>query len=156
MSADARTVIAAVKTRLQLINGAGGYVYDLSAADQVVLHAPVTPTTMPCLGVYFLDMRSEQQAGREPLGYYRRTLRVAILGFVAGVSDSPSDRMLAAADLLDDISTALESDRTLGTSVALDVIIQGEALSGSEDDLPSTVGIVQAVAEIWWRVRTGM
>lgn len=155
MASDTRTLLGRVLTQLRTINGAGGYVNDVSATDHVSLNAGVTPDLLPSLGVFLESVRSEQVAGREPLGFYRRNWRIQILGFCQSNSDANGDRLLAATDLLDDISTAMEADRFIGGSVS-DLIVHGEAFSGSEDDMPTGVATALVTLECWQRQRTGM
>ena len=165
MASDARTVLNAIVTKLQTANGAGVYHNDLSATNRVVIGRPTEPGTVPQVFVFHAGMRSEQQPGREYLGAYRRVLTVGIVGFVAGTTDSSSDALLAACDLYDDICSAIENDRglgiTSGTSTGqipggiIDVMLQGEAIEGSELDMPAEVGLVVASCEVAWRVTRG-
>lgn len=148
MASNVRAIIAAVKTRLALVNGSGSYVHDLSGNDRVKVGRP-TPADgrYPCVWLAQGPLSSNHDAD---LTGYRREFVIDIEGRTTASSDSPEERGLIAADLLDDIVTALEGDRTLGGTV-LDITVDGMAVDGDE---VGVAGVALMVAQLhcWWLV----
>lgn len=151
MASNARTVLANIKTALSGINGSGGgYHHDLSGAGRVQLLRGLSPAMVPGAMVYPTSFTSEHGP---QLGRYARRMSVMVVGVVAGTTESPSDRALAAFDLLDDICRALESDRTLGGTV-LDVIVSNCVISGDEADAPG-LGAAYATVDVYYHMNSG-
>ena len=153
MAATARTALSNIKTRIAGITTGGGFHYSLDGADQVVIASPIHPERVPAV---YLDVQSVTSAlaeGKTHLNAYTRTVVYGFLGFVASNTDSPSDRTLAAMDLLDDITARLEGDRGLSNTV-FDLVVVGTAFDGAAEDLPS-LGVVAGTITIWWRTAAG-
>lgn len=150
MASNARSILSNIQSALQAINGSGGYHYDLSATGRVVVMRGLLPGMVPGVMIYPLSFGSEHGP---QLGRYRRNLSVMVVGAVAGAADTPSDRAFAAFDLLDDITAALEADRTLGGTV-LDVLVSNVVLTGDEADAPGLGGVF-ATVDVYYHVNSG-
>lgn len=140
MSAAARTIMTQIRTQLAEIDGAGGYVHDVSATGRIVFGFPVSPDGPP--RIYIADLAIESSHDHN-LGAYDRRLSCLLMAFVGAASDSTEARMLAALDMADDIATALEADRTLGGNV-LDLIVNIQAIDGDELEYQG-LGIAQVL-----------
>lgn len=130
-----RTILAAIKTQIQNVNGSGSYTFDLSGADQVVLGESFQPHRVPGCYVYFLNVSTAQTAGTTALTRYDRTMTCQIEGWVAAENSTPGNAALEAVDLMDDIMRALEADRSLDNNVR-DIEISASSLDGQELDRP--------------------
>jgi hypothetical protein len=134
-----RTILAAIQTQIQNVNGAGSYTFDLSGNDQVVIGEAFQPTRVPCCHVYFLNVTTAQTPGTTVLTRYDRTMSVQAEGWCAAENSTPGNAALEAVDLMDDIMRALEADRSLGGNVR-DIEISASAIDGQELDRP-TLGL---------------
>lgn len=143
MASRLRSILGAVKTAISAVNGAGGYVYDLSATGIVQIGEPTMSDgpQPPRVWIWLTDIAGEH--GPE-LGGYRRSASIAVSGVVPSTSTTREEHLLAAADLLDDLSVALQADRTLGGYV-LDVLVSGAPLSGAELGIPGAPAAILAV-----------
>lgn len=151
MASELRDVLAAIKTALETVNGSGVYTHNLSDGDRVVYGAEVDPTRVPRVNIFDVAWSATHGAR---LGFYERVSNVSIIGYVGAADDSNGARLLAAADLLNDVCRALESDRSLGGE-ARDVIINSaRAFDGAEWDL-DRLGAVELVVSVNWSMRTG-
>lgn len=130
-----RTILAAIKTQIQNVNGSGSYTFDLSGADQVVLGESFQPHRVPGCYVYFLNVSTAQTAAVTVLTRYDRTMTCQIEGWVAAENSTPGNAALEAVDLMDDIMRALEADRSLDSNVR-DIEISASSLDGQELDRP--------------------
>jgi hypothetical protein len=130
-----RTILAAIRTQIQNVNGSGSYTFDLSGADQVVLGESFQPHRVPGCYVYFLNVSTAQTAGTTVLTRYDRTMTCQIEGWVAAENSTPGNAALEAVDLMDDIMRALEADRSLDNNVR-DIEISASSLDGQELDRP--------------------
>jgi len=161
VAADARTIVGLVLARLAEINGAGGYTYDVSGTDQVILDRPITADRLPMVAVYPRGITTVREG--VPLGYHGRLLTVEILGFVTYAADTAQSAVYAAMDFADDIATAIEAAEAymLGTSAvpgatALEVKVDCDTFGGDGMEIPAEVGVVVATLTVKWRVRRGM
>ena len=154
MKSTMREVLEAIRTTLRGVDGSGAYTYDLSdTADRVHVGAPPTqPAVVPSVWIHSATMQGSQGQGT-PLGMYRREFGCVIAGYVGAADDSPGARVLAAADLADDIHRALESNRSLSGHV-LDLTVTSAPINGEDLGLPS-LGFVGAEVSAYWRVETG-
>jgi hypothetical protein len=138
-SSTTKDVVAAVRTALAAVNGAGAYTYNLSAAHSRVYGRPTrgSEPTPPCAWIALGAMSSSHgpQVGR-----YRRNVEIDILAFAPTLEDSTEQRQNAGADLLDDICQAIESDRTLG-GLLLDLIIESATFDGAQAGMTGTAGV---------------
>lgn len=151
VSSKTRTIIGAVKTALAGINGsAGGYVHDLSGAGRVKGGRPPRAAASPCAWVALgtLDSRNGPLLTRR-----RRDLVIDIEARAPASSADPEERGLIAADLLDDITRAVEADPRLG-GLVLEVEVTGMAVDGDEAGMP---GMAVAVAQVgvYWHATPG-
>ena len=155
MASTTRTVMGNLKTRIAGITVAGGFNYNLNATDQVVISTPKAsgPDRVPSVYLRLISVTNALPAGDVNLGAYRRTAVIGFIGFVGSNTDSPSDRTLAAVDLLDDIITRLEGDRMLSSTV-FDIVTSGEGFDGAEEDLPG-LGVTVGTITVWWRNAAG-
>ncbi len=130
-----RTILAAIQTQIQNVNGSGSYTFNLSGTDQVVLGESFQPHRVPGCYVYFLNVTTAQTPGTTRLTAYDRTMNVQVEGWCAAENSTPGNAALEAVDLMDDIMRALEADRSLGGS-ARDIEISASSLDGQELDRP--------------------
>lgn len=151
MASELQDILAAIKSALETPNGSGVYTHDLSDGDRVVYGAEVDPARVPRVNIFDIAWSSEHGAR---LGYFERTAEVACIGYVGATSDSNGSRFLAAADLLNDMCRALESDRTLGGEVRDVIIVSARAFDGAEWDL-DRIGAVEIIVSVNWSMRTG-
>ena len=151
MAAELRDVLAAIKTAIETVNGSGVYTHNLSDGDRVVYGAEVDPARVPRVNIFDVAWSATHGAR---LGYYERVSNVSIIGYVGAADDSNGARLLAAADLLNDICRALESDRTLGGEVRDLIINSARAFDGAEWDL-ERLGAVELVLQVNWSMKTG-
>ena len=120
MASTQRQILNRLVTLLQGINGSGAYTYDLSGTDQIIRGRISEPTRIPLICIYGVR---ESSTDGPSMGRLQRELTVGILGFVASTSDNGPGRVNAALDLIGDIRTAIEANRTLydasaGTALA--------------------------------------
>jgi hypothetical protein len=93
------------------------------------------------------------------MGWYRRTLTIGMIGVVGG-ADAMGDSVLEALDLLDDLATALEADKSLGVTPGsqgpkgFDLQVVGSALDGDDIDAMG-LGVVEAECVVTWITKTG-
>ena len=130
-----RTILSAIQTQIQGVNGSGSYTFNLSGGDQVVLGESFQPHRVPGCYVYFLGLSTAQTPGTPALTRYDRTMTVQLEAWCAAESSAPGNAALEAVDLMDDIMRALESDRSLGGNVR-DIEISASSVDGQELDRP--------------------
>ena len=130
-----RTILTAIQTQIQNVNGSGSYTFNLSGADQVVLGESFQPHRVPGCYVYFLNVSTAQTGGSTRLNAYDRTMTCQVEAWVAAENSTPGNAALEAVDLMDDIMRALEADRSLDGN-ARDIEISASSLDGQELDRP--------------------
>lgn len=151
MASSLKSIMAQVVTQLQTANGSGVYTHDLSATGTVVRGAVLDPPqSLASVGVYLQNLNSEPGAR---LGYWSRTALVGIHGWVAH-DGTEGDAEDVAADLLDDISRALEADRTLSAQVR-DIIVSGTAFAGNTYGLGGWA-VAAVDLQVTWSQQTGV
>lgn len=149
MAARSRQILEAVQTALGAVDGTGGYTYDLSGSNAVVLFDG-PPRSPP-----FVNLSAARGVSAEhglSLGDYKRTMVVEVFGCVSG-SDTPGDRGLDALDLADDITAALEADRSLG-GLAVDLTVRLVGVAGMVERAPG-LGACALEVEIYWYAHSG-
>lgn len=153
-----RNIVDQVVANLQTINGSsGGYTYDLSGSDQVIVGDQFNPIRLPCAYVFVGGVDTVQEPGVTVLTQYDRTMTLNIIGFVNATNDSPGELMLRALDFQSDVMKCLESDRSLGNGGSVlcdDLEISGRTFRGSDLDLPMT-GIAALIVSIRYRQDAG-
>ena len=154
-----RNIVNRIKTNLEAINGSsGGYTFDLTGDDQVILGEEFNPARVPCAYVFVGTTETEQIAGRTILTQYDRIMKVFIVGFVNATSDAPGELMLRALDFQSDMMKCLESDRGLnddsGSPLCNDLEVMGETYRGGELNLPS-LGIAVIQVKVNYRQDAG-
>lgn len=151
MASNLKAIMAQLVTQLQVANGSGVYSYDLSASGTVVRGSVLSPPNAPVLvSVFLVPMESEPGAR---LGYHERVQRVMVIGWVAS-DGTEGDAEDAAADLLDTMTRAIATDRTLN-NLARDVVMTGAPFSGGTYGWDG-YGVVRAEVRINWSQRTGV
>lgn len=151
MASNIRSIMGALRTKLQGINGSGGYVNNLSGDDQVLLGEYGHPPRVPAVAVYPVGQLGTHGL---QLGRYTRTMNFQIQGWVAATSDAPSERVMAACDLLDDVMTAIEADRKLSGTVRDLIFDQVTAFNGDEAGIPG-FGVIVVNLQVTWNVNSG-
>lgn len=148
MASKTRSVLAAVRTALATINGASGYVHNLSATGRVRGGRPTASdgTSPPCAWVALGRLTSSHGP---QLGRYQRNLVIDLEARAPSTADTTEEREAIAADLLDDLATAIETDRTLG-GLVLDVIVEGATLDGEECGIPGIAVALVQVSVYWY------
>jgi hypothetical protein len=129
-----RTILAAIQTQIQNVNGAGSYTFDLSGTRTVIGEA-FQPHRVPACYIYFLNVATAQTPGSTRLTAYDRTMTVQAEGWCAAENSTPGNAALEAVDLMDDIMRALEADRSLDGNVR-DIEISASSIDGQELDRP--------------------
>jgi len=141
-NAKLRTIIAAIKTRLAVPNGAGIYRVNTTAAGQVKtqlrpLEAVPAGATFPYWEVVPL-FRFTSEFGPTNNVFLRHGI-VGIIGYVSTTTATAEARCDAALDMLEDGMNALELDLTLGGLVRNAISLDGE-VNGLEFDGSLQVG----------------
>ena len=134
-----RTILAAIQSQIQNVNGSGSYTFDLSGTRTVIGEA-FQPARVPGCYVYFLNVTTAQTPGVTVLTRYDRTMTVQAEGWCAAENSTPGNAALEAVDLMDDIMRALEADRSLDGNVR-DIEISASALDGQELDRGPGLGL---------------
>lgn len=144
MASDIRGIVGAVKTALAGINATGSYVHNLSATGRVRIGRPTlgdgTAPPSAWVAIGRLDSGQAPQLGR-----FRRDLVLDIEARAPATTLDTEERELIGSDLLDDICTAIEADRTLGSRV-LDVIVTGASFDGDEAGIPGCAVVLAQVS----------
>lgn len=147
MSSRASTILIAVA---DLIDNAVG----LTGTGRVIIGHPPQgkPATVPSAYVWHDGLSSTQEG--EPLGNYRRELTLRALVFAQAGARTPRGATVAALDLLDLVTSAIEADRTIASN-ALDVVVTGISTTG--DDFGSGKNTVGAEFQIvvYWSATSG-
>ena len=143
MASNLRSILGAVKSAISAVNGAGGYTYDLSATGVVQIGEP-TPADGPQPPRVWIWVDAVIGEHGPELGGYKRSATINVRAEAASTGSSREDHLLAACDLLDDVSVGLQIDRTLVGRV-LDVLISGAPLSGAELGIPGAAVAVLAL-----------
>jgi len=138
-------ILSALKTAMQGVNGAGSYTYDLSATDQVNIGAQWPPPIVPYAYIRLVRVSTADTA---PLGHYGRTVECQVFGFVHATADTAQARTTAAADLMDDLMLAIESDRKLGIGVVRDVHVEATAFDGGDENFAPGFGVAGMVVTV--------
>ena len=153
-----RNIVNQIVDNLQGINGStGGYTYDLSGDDQVIIGDQFNPIRLPCAYVFVGGVDPVQEPGITVLTQYDRTMTVNVIGFVNATNDSPGELMLRSLDFQSDVMKCLESDRSLGnggTVLCDDIEISGRTFRGADLDLPMT-GIAALIVSVRYRQDAG-
>lgn len=152
MASTMRQIASAIKSALADVDGTGSYTYDLSAAGHVhigeVLDAPILPfVTVSAVG---WDSDTETQLTR-----YRRRVLFSLYGAVGTSTDTPEARILAAMDLLEDVSRALEADPTLGGLVHT-LIVRSAGTFDGLDEQAGQVGAFFGEVDVTYSRTTGV
>ena len=134
-----RTILAAIQSQIQNVNGSGSYTFDLSGTRTVIGEA-FQPHRVPGCYVYFLNVTTAQTPGITVLTRYDRTMTVQAEGWCAAENSTPGNAALEAVDLMDDIMRALEADRSLDGNVR-DIESSASALDGQELDRGPGLGL---------------
>jgi hypothetical protein len=151
MASELKIVMGQIVTQIKNANGSGVYVHDLSATGTVVRGAVLeSPQSSVAVGVYLQHLNTEPGAR---LGYWERTALVGIHGWVAH-DGTEGDAEDVAADLLNDITRALEADRTLGGNVR-DINASGTAFAGNTYGIGGWA-IAAIDLRVNWSQRTGV
>jgi len=150
VASDVRTTIGAVKALLQGITG-GSYTIDLSATGRVRIGrpGPADGTTPPCAWLTIGSFKSKRS---EELGSYERRLVLDIEVRVPATTSDSDERILAAADALDDVTTRLQTTPAVGS--CLDSSTEGVIFDGDEVGIPGC-GIAWIAWEGWWISTSG-
>ena len=153
-----RDIVEQVVSNLESINGtSGGYTFDLSGGDQVIVGDQFNPIRLPCAYVFVSRTDTIQEAGVTRLDQYDRTMILFVVGFVQATNDNPGELMLRALDFQSDIMKCLESDRSLGnggTVLCDDLEVSGQTYRGADLDVPS-LGIAALEVKIKYRQIAG-
>jgi hypothetical protein len=156
MASTLRTLVERVKTVLRGIDGGPTYTYDLTGSVDDVDYGDTMDASPPAIRIttFFLD-----SAESATLTRYKRDAVVNLMGYVGADTDSPGDRMLAAADLANDIHLAIEADRVAGVgslgSLTTTVVVTADVLDGNSLGIDN-LGIVAATVTMSYRATTGI
>lgn len=146
MSARASTILVAVQG---LIDNASG----LTGTGKVIIGHPPQgrPATIP--SAYLWHDGLDSVTDGEPLGNFRRDLTLRCVVYAQAPGASPSARVIAALDLQDLVTAAIEADRSIGGN-ALDVMISGVSTTGDDFGMPNAVA-AELEIRIYWSATSG-
>jgi len=151
MASALKAIMAQVVTQLQVADGTGVYSYDLSATGTVIRGAVLNPPQSQLLVSVFLVPMESNPGDR--LGYHERVQTVKVIGWVAH-DGTEGDAEDMAADLLDTITRAIGTDRTLSAKVR-DAVVTGSVFSGGTYGWDG-FGVVSADLRINWSQQAGV
>lgn len=156
MASTLRTLAERVKTVLRGIDGTGDYTYNLSGSVDDVDYGDSMAVSPPAIRITAFGLDAAESA---TLTRYVRNVTVNLMGYVGASTDAPGDRILAAADLANDIHLAIEADRapgagTLGT-LTTTVVVTADVLDGNSLGIDG-LGIVSATVTMSYRSTTGI
>ena len=155
MSSIASQLLDHVKTRLVAVNGAGTYINDLSADDQVQIAMPPEGAIMLVPAAFIYDLTIDTQPGPQ-LPAWQHTATVSILAVTAAADVTAEARVKAAWDLADDIFRSLIADRSPSVSGATgslvtDVRPQTDAVAGGAGTAYERYGVASITVTILYR-----
>jgi hypothetical protein len=142
--ATTRSVLLALKAAVQAADGTGSYVYDLSGTDTVILGEISDAYKLPQVLIFVDNVTIEPFE----LTTERMRLRVRAVGFVGDGTDTAEGRLLAAADLQQDILRATRADRSLGGTV-IDMQREGSAYV-AESETGDLFGVADVTITVQW------
>ena len=149
MGSTERSILTRLKTNLEAVDGTGGYNYDFSAADSVIIGSIHVGTAPKAPGIYIHPLRinSSRNAGRTLLRNYDRECTVQIDVFVPRTSEASDNAVLAAVDAVSDVMRAIELDPDVN-GLARDVELDVTAYDGEQVQLPGYgIGTIQLFIE---------
>lgn len=147
----AESALLRIETVLRAITVAGGYNYDLDDEGQVLIGEGLPAGARKPMVV--LTMANVTTVDGAPLGWFRRQLTVGVLGCVPSTS-KPRTKVLAAIRLADDVTRAIDADRSLNNTV-LDVKADLDAVAGDEFGLAG-MAVVNGTISAYWEVEAGL
>jgi len=161
MASALEGIIDAMITAVQVDHSAGSGTFDLSATDQVQRG---TFTRNPLgAGKAFVCIQwpekipSSQGPDLVPMGLFARSPEIPIRGWAPYSPDTSSARGAAIADLLDDVSTALEDSHRTGSLNTLAQFLDVGDVEFSGVDVAQASGFARfdAIASIVYRTTRG-
>lgn len=153
------TILSRVAATVAGITPGGGYNYDFSATDAVIVgEAVLLPDVLPFACVAWAGNQTTHQ---ERLGKYKPSTRIVVGLMVPYTSDTPGGRTRAALQAAYDVRKALESNRSLMSSppssadgIVYDLLVSSESeITGDEPDVPAEYAQILLTVEVW-RERT--
>lgn len=151
MGSPERTIMNRLKTVIAGITTDGGYNYDLSGDDQVLIGGTFLPSRLPSVYLFGEDTNSSIQAGRTALNSYQRQQLVRIEMWVGHNSTDPAEIHLAPFDAQHDLMKAIELDPTLDGNV--DSVIMNAQRSSAVRDMPGVAVAVVTLTIAYREVR---
>lgn len=152
------SILEAFRTTIAAATTAGGYNFDLTGTDQVVVgEAPFGPDLLPFVAIAFGGNRTEHGPR---LGQYKPTTTVIIGAMAAYTADTPASRTQAVLQLGYDIRRALELARNDPGStlmaLVLDLIVTSEAdLVGDEPEMDQQYAKIAITVEVYRQRNAG-
>lgn len=147
----AESALLRIETVLKAITVAADYNYDLDDDGQVLIGEGLPAGARKPMVV--LTMANVATADGAPLGWFRRQLTVGVLGCVPSTSKQRT-KVLAAIRLADDVTRAIDSDRSLNNTV-LDVRAELDAVAGDEFGMAG-MAVVNGTITAYWEVQEGL
>ena len=156
MASRERAIVEALATLLRGIAGTGGYVFDFSGTDKVVIGAP--PTENALVPRVFLSPRGTSVEPGGALNLRQRSFEVEIWGFASPTSQTGSERCLIALDLAAELRTKIETELAspslrLG-GLVYDFGVQTEGVDGARSGF-GDVGCAHLVVTCLWDATIG-
>ena len=156
MAAQIRTLLEAVRDALR----ANHAHYDLRTVSSTtrVQIGRVLPSAAPPFASIWLE--ALECSYGPSLGQWTYTARIAVAGFVAGTAETPESRILAALDLQDDLTTAVNSAFSSPSANVLftdlhSLLFSATALDGADVGAPEW-GVVEGQLLIEYSTTAGV
>lgn len=149
------TILDRIKSTIQGITPGGGYNFDFSATDAVIVgQGPSIPDVLPFACIAWAGNRTVHGAR---LGKYTPTTTLVIGAMVPSSADGSGSRTRAALQAAYDIRKALETNRMLMSSppssadgVVYDLIVSSESdIEGDEPEMPHEYAQILLTVEVW-------
>tara|TARA_Y100000310_G_scaffold227705_2_gene229993 strand:- start:3486 stop:3947 length:462 start_codon:yes stop_codon:yes gene_type:complete len=152
MAASLVTIWSNLVTAVKGINGSGVYTHDLSGSGAVQRVRVGQPMTGPPFATVVFDTGPSSHDVQ--LGSYRRDLQFTVVGWGLTTADTDDARTEAAANMLDDLLRAIESDRTQG-GLVYDTLCHTAAFVASDAESGAQYPVAVVRVELYQRVLTG-
>ena len=160
-ASEAKAALLAIEADVGVDHTAKGGVYDLSGVDAVRIGRFLAPVAgAPFVWIAPPGVATVNQDG-PPLGHYAYDITFDLGGFVSAADSTVRSRALAALDLMNDVTAAIQcSGRDAGTLATVpgfrDVTVEGFAMDGDEHNLAPGYGFFFAIARVRVHRRRGI
>jgi len=133
VASTARSILSQIKTIFEAVDGPASYNYALDGGGQVLIGDVDQPPVANVAFVSFWLEEYESEAIDVGVNTWVHNMTVRVRGWVPGADVGSEARILAAVDLMSDLSEAIRADLTLGATAA-DADVVGIATFDGEDN----------------------